>query len=314
MTQLTHPTYHDRSSGRFHLAGIIPVAGYKSKFKFPWHDGLMPISVDYTAIERSVVECAAAGCHTIWIVCYRETQPLFRHRLGDWIIDPARGHSVIEKYVKYDRESWVRRVALYYVPIHPRDRKKRDCLPWSILYGMLRAHSVTKRISTWTTPDKYFVSFPYAVYSPYSARNCRKLIGSKKNFFLRHDGETVADGKYLSFSIDPEDFDKYQKIIKKEKVEGGVLPRDYTIKDVFQGADLSKATVVDTLRYYPLQTWGGYLDFMSSEFARRIRRPKNVLMNDAQLVGLDQEERQEMFSLELSDETEIENDEFEDFI
>ena len=52
----------------FHLAGIIPVAGQPLEFNMPWHDSLMPIAPDYLALERSVVECAYAGCETIWIV------------------------------------------------------------------------------------------------------------------------------------------------------------------------------------------------------------------------------------------------------
>lgn len=68
----------------FHLAGIIPVAGHKKDFGFEWDNVLMPIAENYTAIERSVMECAYAGCETIWIVCNNDIQPLLRHRIGRW--------------------------------------------------------------------------------------------------------------------------------------------------------------------------------------------------------------------------------------
>ena len=68
----------------FHLAGIIPVAGQPLDFKMPWHDCMMPLNKDYLAVEHSVVECAYAGCETIWIVCHDDMQPLIRSRLGDY--------------------------------------------------------------------------------------------------------------------------------------------------------------------------------------------------------------------------------------
>ena len=73
----------------FHLAGVIPVSGQKLEFDMPWHDCLMPLAPNYLAIERSVVECAYAGCETIWIICNDDMQPLIRHRLGDYVQDPV---------------------------------------------------------------------------------------------------------------------------------------------------------------------------------------------------------------------------------
>ena len=54
---------------QFHLAGVVPVASQPLDFNFPWHDCCMPIAPNYLAVERAVVECAYAGCETIWIVC-----------------------------------------------------------------------------------------------------------------------------------------------------------------------------------------------------------------------------------------------------
>ena len=73
----------------FHLAGIVPVAGQKLDFNFPWHDCLQPIGKNYLAVERAVLECAYAGCETIWIVCHDDMQPLIKHRLGEYVLDPV---------------------------------------------------------------------------------------------------------------------------------------------------------------------------------------------------------------------------------
>ena len=73
----------------FHLAGIIPTVGQPLDFNFPWHDCMIPIAADFLAIERSVLECATAGCETIWVVCSTDMQPLLKHRLGESVQDPV---------------------------------------------------------------------------------------------------------------------------------------------------------------------------------------------------------------------------------
>ena len=93
----------------FHLAGIIPVAGQPLDFNMPWHDCLMPIGKDYLAVERSVVECAYAGCETIWIVCRKSVQPLLRHRLGDWVQDPVWAYRSRE----YNKTAHEKRIPIY---------------------------------------------------------------------------------------------------------------------------------------------------------------------------------------------------------
>ena len=79
----------EKPARAFHLAGIVPVAGKALDFNFPWHDCLQPIAQNYLAVERAVVECAYAGCETIWIVCHDDMQPLIRYRLGEYIQDPV---------------------------------------------------------------------------------------------------------------------------------------------------------------------------------------------------------------------------------
>ena len=71
-----------------HLAGVIPVSGIASDINSPVGPALLPISLNYLAIERAVTECAYAGCDTIWIVCDDDTTPLIRYALGDLVYDP----------------------------------------------------------------------------------------------------------------------------------------------------------------------------------------------------------------------------------
>jgi len=130
----------------FSLAGVVPIAGEKLDYNFPWHDSMMPIGKNYLAVERSVYECAVVGCESIWIVCHKEMQSLIRHRLGDWISDPATSPGVKAHFVKFPSQH-TKYIPIYYVPIHPKDRDKRDCLSWSVVYGAMRAFSLSKIIS-----------------------------------------------------------------------------------------------------------------------------------------------------------------------
>jgi hypothetical protein len=50
---------------------------------------MLPVGNDYTLLDAALVECAYAGCDTIWIICNDDTAPLLRHRIGDYIEDPS---------------------------------------------------------------------------------------------------------------------------------------------------------------------------------------------------------------------------------
>jgi len=166
----------------FHLAGVIPVGGQKLDFNFPWHDSLMPVANDLTAVENAVVQCSYAGCESIWIVSHREMQPILRDRIGDWIYE--YGSLLQASFAQKMKPDHLKPVSIYYVPIHPKDRDRRDCLAWSVVYGSLRAFHISKIISSWVVPDKYFVSFPYGLVSNKSIYENRSLISSKNNFYM----------------------------------------------------------------------------------------------------------------------------------
>ena len=139
----------EKNKNSFYLAGIVPIAGQPLDFNMPWHDCLIPLSQNYLAVERAVVECAYAGCETIWIVCNDDVQPLIRHRLGDYIQDPVWLGRKLSSTPTAERKE----IPIFYVPVHPNDRDKRDCLGWSVLYGALTAYYISKNMSKWMTPD-----------------------------------------------------------------------------------------------------------------------------------------------------------------
>ena len=135
----------------FHLAGIVPVAGQPLDFNQTWPDCLMPIAPDYSLLEAAVVECAYAGCDTIWIICNDDISPLIKKKLGDFVKDPVYAHRRHERRP----EQSIRYIPIYYVPVHPKDRDKRDCLAWSVLQCAVTCLKDSYFLSKWVKPDKY---------------------------------------------------------------------------------------------------------------------------------------------------------------
>ena len=292
----------------FHLAGIIPVAGQKLDFKFPWHDCLMPVAINLTAVEHAVLQCTYAGCETIWIVAHREMQRILRDRIGDWVLE--YGSLFQASYKKKMVSDQVRRTAIYYVPIHPKDRDKRDCLAWSVIYGSLRAFHISKVISSWVVPDKYFVSFPYGLVSLDSVYQNRSLISSTKNFYMEHEGKTIRDGEYLPFTFDKEDFLKFRRVIRTgtgihtdytfdqatKKATFKTLPvsqaysaKHFPLDKVFGCATLDGNNVGQTAWYSRVDSWQGYMEYMKTN-SSSVFRPRFYKYHEWSPIGVDNED------------------------
>jgi hypothetical protein len=263
-----------------HLAGVVPTAGQPLDFNFPWHDCLQPIGPDYLAVERAVLECAWAGCDTIWVVCHDDMQPLIRHRLGEYVEDPVY---INRKYDSGNIGDNKRQIPIYYVPIHPKDRDRRDCLAWSVLYGANTAHYISKNISKWTIPDKFYTAFPYGVYDVKFLREHRKTILNEEGFFVSYNGETVKDGHYLGFCFNPEEFKEYRRHLRTtstggyEPSEPGEFPTDklpleerysarfFSLDKVFGIGDTSGANVACVYDYYNIDSWEGLRNYLGSD-------------------------------------------------
>ena len=289
----------------FHLAGVIPVHKNDFSFNFEWPDSMMPIAPNLTAVERSVMECAWAGCETIWIVCNDDISPVLRHRLGELVQDPVYLRK-LDTHPSTTRKP----IPIFYVPIHPKHKNKIDCFGWSIIYGALTAFKTAANMSKWLIPGRYYVSFPYSVYNPQVVREHRKQISSPKGFFLSHDGKTIKDGLKLGFTFDKDDFVKYRRVIRKEGVglytspQVGLYPRQkhppgqrntarhFTLKKVFGCATLEDANVVELEWNYGIDNWDEYVKYMASEHQASIRRPNKLFLSYREWneIGVDNDE------------------------
>ena len=276
---------------RVHLAGIIPISGLSTDFNIDTPEILMPVDAGFTAIQKSVYECALAGCNTIWIVANQDLAPIVRHRVGEWTYDP-----IYFNRWKYGEGSENRReIPIYYAPIHPKDIGRRDSYGWSVLNGVYTSWRTANHISKWVIPDKYFVSFPMAAYDINIIRKNRKSIGDgTKNFFASYEGRTVIDNIPLPFTMTGKDYircrrDVNQKTTREfynteegEKYPSRKLPlaerwsaKGFDLSQVFEKHCTKSATVVELEWHYDLSSWQNYRDYMGSD--NIIKKPHDVL-------------------------------------
>lgn len=283
------------SKANFHLAGIVPIAGGHTSLEFPFPDVMLPIANDYTLLDAAIVECAYAGCDTIWIVCNDDTAPLLRHRIGDYIEDPS--YYYFNTSVNKDQR---KRIPIFWVPQHPKDRDKRDCLSWSVVYGSLSVFMISSKISKWIIPDKYYVSFPYGLINPRDLIENRKFISSKDNFYVMSDNQTVQDNIYTSFTFGKDEFIKYRRNVRKGtgKYKGSfgnmeTLPlekrwsaRFFEPKDVFTDLNLEEANLLITNNFYNIASWEEYHAYMNSQYSKEIEKPPEDLFSYKEFHGV----------------------------
>ena len=290
-----------KNKTNFNLAGIIPIAGQPLDYNFPWHDSLAPIGQNYLAAEKAVFDCAVAGCDTIWLVCPKDMQPLIRYRLGDYILDPIKYYTGV-KFGKIPKKT---EIPIYYCPIEPKDIDRRDCLAWSIITGAQYAYRLARKISRWAAPDRYFVSFPYGMYSPYYMSGVRSKIRSNEPFYVSYENEFFKTGLYLPFTFTSEDFLKSRSKFRKNErkgrdIEGQRLSsserytgRYFTHDFVFSEVNVENAHILDIPWYYDVSSWNGLKKWLGSK--NTLDKPKEIILsyNEWNPLGVDVNDEQE---------------------
>tara|TARA_B100000085_G_scaffold60353_1_gene53106 strand:- start:9431 stop:10195 length:765 start_codon:yes stop_codon:yes gene_type:complete len=233
------------------------------------------------AIERSVLECALAGCDSIWLVCDDDVAPLVKRRVGDYVMSPKYFEE--KNFVKRKdyHEKWV---PIFYTPISQKDRDKRDSLGWSILHGALTAFIVSSKLSKWVTPTKYYVSFPYGIYQSKIVKKHRDAIRGPESFFLSHEGKTVRQNKYLGFTFFPEDWPKFKWHMKNQCTGGSrALPleerwssRNFSLDKIFNLDIIDVDKKIEVEEYYDLEHWESLEKFYASDLI--LDRPSKQFM------------------------------------
>jgi hypothetical protein len=286
------------------LVGIIPIAGNDERdFNQPWPDCLMPIAPDYTLIEAAVVECAWAGCRSIWIVVNDNFAPIIRKKLGNFAGDPMWSYRAFDPNPTLNR----RKIPIYYVPVPMKHRGKRDSTAFSVVHGALTAFKLTSNLSSWTKPHKYYVRFPHSYFPAYQLREFRTMIQRLDNVYLTFNGEGVKEGNLCSFTFGPEDWLEFRREIRKgtgKKVPGShyadneILPleerwsaRFFKPEDVFAPLIVKEENKVEMENFFNIRNWEEYCNFIAASRTLSIRKPgKSVLIRPSyNRVGGDDE-------------------------
>ena len=278
-----------------HIAGIIPVSGIKSDFNMPWHASLMPIGPNYLAVERSVLECAYAGCNTIWIVCNDDVTPLIRYQVGEMIQDPVYNY----RHFEHNKKEFKRPIRIYYVPISIRDINKRDNLAWSAIHGAKIANKILRKISLHLAPDKFWISWPYGYCAANSARAIRKEILNNQIMFS-HNNKTVKDNLYLGFTLNIQQIE--QLIVESKSRSNGLWVdpktreekhsteerfsyRNFNLQEVFTTINEADYNIISVEEYYDLDCWQNYCNFLSHKDS--LRKPKLLKFSEWNEIGFD---------------------------
>lgn len=266
-----------------YLIGIIPIASQENIFNMPWHDCLMPLSENYLAIEHAVFTCALAGCKSIWIVGHMDMQPLIRKRIGEMVIDPLTYFSTSELcFTRHDKIMSLTEIQIYYLPVHPKDRDKKDSLAYSVLYAADSIFKIHSEFSRWALPDKIFCCFPYGIVPQQTIYEGRKSFSDLTNTIISYKGKTIKDGLMLPFTISKKDFLRCRSMIQQQHLnvwensnylgEKNNKKMFFSIEDVFSNIDFSKANFLEADWYNQIDSWDSYRDFLKSENSSKIKR------------------------------------------
>jgi hypothetical protein len=280
----------------FHLAGIIPVANEPLDFDMEWHDCLMPLAPNFYAIERAVLECAYAGCETIWIVADDDTTPLVRHRLGDYVQDPVwLGRK--NRFPSLSR----RPIPIFYVPSSKEHENKKHSISWNILHGAKTAYDISAELSKWVAPNRFYVTFCHGVYSTEVLRPIRKEISKDINFALTFGDKSFATNDLLAFTFNIEQMEEALQLYKS--VDNSLLwgedledqlkyYRDnFTLDKVFGCVIIDIDEGLELPWHYQIDSWASYCQFLASDEKSEMKHPGELVISYREFnpVGEDNE-------------------------
>ena len=280
----------------FHLAGIVPVVTKPMDFCMDWHDCLMPLAPNFYAIERAALECAYAGCETIWIVANDDTTPLIRHRLGDYIQDPIW----IGRKGRFPSQER-RPIPIFYVPSDKKHDNKNHCISWAILHGAKTAYDISNDLSKWFAPDRFYVSFCHGVYPPRGLRPSRREISKNINFAVTFRDKSFATNNLLGFTFNIEQMNQAINLFKsteksllwREELENEkeYYEENFTLDKVFSHVILYTDERLEVPWFHQIDGWENYCQFLASPEKSEMRHPGKLIISYREFnpVGEDSE-------------------------
>jgi hypothetical protein len=265
-----------------HLVGIVPLAKPYSIYNNIWDDGFINISETVNAIQGAILECASAGCSSIWVNADYEQIPLLKKRIGSWVEDPVYYRRTFEKKPSLTKK----KIPIYYSWNHQKDIGRRDSYGWGIINAGFVATKIAQNISKHLIPDRFYVSFPVSVTNFWQPQHHRKQIHRGDRICFVHEGKTFLDDEFISFIITQEDLREANRNVKdkgtgfkmvdselgegldalvKRPPEERWSARKFKISEIFSFLELKDFDTIEGDFYHRIDTWEGYKSFMKSD-------------------------------------------------
>lgn len=271
--------YQEKYIRKRHIAGIVPTTGFQNKINKNLISPLLTqITNTSTLLTRGILECACAGCDTIWVVAYNRNIKIFEEITGDVVKDPA---TINLPFVK-DPYYYHRYIPIYYVPLKYSHEKSRDNELWSVIYGMKNANYISRKVSRWVQPYNYYISFPFTIKNPYQTLKYRTKIRHTDFMYLDRQMKGIKDGVYLPFTLRNDflkeinskfwfGFYNYNHLESQDRVKNKRFPIDY--KPNFK--DIKKMFPYDKIEYkrkktdfsYDARDWKGLMEWYKSPYS-----------------------------------------------
>jgi|TARA_R110002020_G_scaffold13192_4_gene47629 hypothetical protein len=302
-----------------HFVGIIPLAKPYTILDKIWDDGFIDVGENINAVQAAVLECASAGCHSIWINADYAQIPLLKSQIGFWVEDPIYFWRKFE-FRPHEKK---RIIPIYYSWNHQKDVGKRDSYWWGILNAASVASRVARNFSEKFVPDKFFVSFPFAATSIWQPQRSRDLFKLKTQMCFTLKGKSFMDDLMLAFTFSQKDLKESIKLVKRKGTgffspasgfddENWNVPlpkeqrysaRKFNLSDLFSFVNIEEYEKKECSFYYPITSWDEYVTFLKSDNV--IRSPKSkYFYNRAKerIINYEEKEQGPDYSFSSQDE------------
>lgn len=267
-----------------HFVGIVPCTGFKTEYKMPWPDIMVQINEQYMAVTRSILECACAGCDSIWVVMYDKFITLIKHAIGESVRDPFLINLPFKNYP----EMHERDIPIYYVPLNLNHQQKRDTVSFSIMRGAQASYFLSKYLSKWILPWNYFVSFPFGLTNPYFLMKNRALLRNK-NVVYTFNGKSILTNDYLPFTFNRKDYPQFsQKYWRTQTLKWKLDDEGYLVElpkeeqyyskkiklnETFSYIKDRENFVKETQYWYDISSWSQLMDWYRSPYSDKLTFP-----------------------------------------
>jgi hypothetical protein len=176
-----------------------------------------------------------------------------------------------------------------------------------VIYGALVSFQISSKMSKWLIPSRYYVSFPYGVYSADFLRPYRQQISSDVGTLLTYRGRSVREGEYLGFTFDAKDWLEFRRVVRKEgtgqytsyiapgekypkeflPIEKRYSARFFTLDKIFSVIKLKGVREIELPWYHNVGTWDGYSKFLGSK--DKLKRPEKGMVKHKEYSQIGEE-------------------------